>query len=400
MSVGVSPGRRLEQASASETPPLPSGPEKRPGRRTFARRRRRRIVASVLGAVALAVVVVFVLAPFRGARTPVGGRSLHGPGPSTAPGPSAAPAGPPVPGGPVTCKVGFYVEALHDSNVTAGTFGADLWMWSVCPSPQIKPLDSVEFTNANTVTRSFSTSTAEPDGSVYASTRVIGQFRHTYVLTGYPFDHQHLVIQFEDSNADTSQLVYTPDTAGTACAPHATLDDWRVERCGLAVDTHTYPTSFGDPTAPPTASYSVSRGTLFVEAKRSEPWTEYLKSTSVIYPSVLLIIISFFLMTEATNTLGARMSTAGGALFSVALSMKALSSQLNADNHFTLMDAIGLAALVCVVFAGGSAMWCQRQLDRDVPFVHVRAVSHRLGWSALTVFLAVNSVLVWTAVRG
>jgi multidrug transporter EmrE-like cation transporter len=235
---------------------------------------------------------------------------------------------------------------------------------------------------------------------VYSSMRVTGQFRHNYALAGYPFDRQHLAVQFEDSNADTAELRYAPDTSGTACAPQATLDDWTVERCGLAVDTHMYPTSFGDPAAPPTASYSVARGTLSIDAKRSQPWTEYLKSTSVIYPSVLLIIISFFLMTEATNTLGARMSTAGAALFSVALSMKALSSQLNADNHFTLMDAIGLVTLVCVVFAGGSAMWCQRQLDRDVPFVRVRAVSHRLGWSALAVFLALNSVLVWAAVRG
>ena len=396
MSVGVSSGRRLEGASPVEAPTevqAPSGPDKRPGRRTFARRRRRRFIAvSLVSAVALAVVVLLVVAPFRGAPRPSGGRSSQGPGASTGPAPAAA--------GAVSCKVGFYVEALHDSSVTAGTFGADLWMWSVCPSTQLKPLDSVEFTNADTVNKTFATSTAEPDGSVYSSMRVTGQFRHNYSLAGYPFDRQHMVVQFEDSNADSSQLMYAPDTAGTACAPHATLDDWTVERCGLAVDSHTYATSFGDPTAPPTASYTVARGTLSIDAKRSQPWTEYLKSTSVIYPSVLLIIISFFLMTEATNTLGARMSTAGGALFSVALSMKALSSQLNADNHFTLMDAIGLLALVCVVFAGGSAMWCQRRLDRDVPFVHVRAVSHRLGWSTLVAFLAINSVLVWMAVRG
>ena len=399
MSVGVSSGRRLERTSAAEAPtevPAPPGPDQRPGRRTFARRRRRRFVAAVgVGAVALAVVLLLVAAPFRGRG---GGRSAPGPGSSS--GPGAAPAVPPAAGGAVTCKVGFYVEALHDSNVTAGTFGADLWMWSVCRSTQLKPLDSVEFTNANTVNKTFATSTVEPDGSIYSSMRVTGQFRHSYSLAGYPFDRQHMVVQFEDSNADSSQLLYLPDTAGTTCAPHATLDDWTVGRCGLAVDSHTYATSFGDPTAPPTASYTVARGALFIDAKRSQPWTEYLKATSVIYPSVLLIIISFFLMTEATNTLGARMSTAGGALFSVSLSMKALSSQLNADNHLTLMDAIGLVALVCVVFAGGSAMWCQRRLDRDVPFVHVRAVSHRLGWLTLAVFLALNSVLVWMAVRG
>jgi predicted small integral membrane protein len=113
----------------------------------------------------------------------------------------------------------------------------------------------------------------------------------------------------------------------------------------------------------------------------------------------MLVIISFFLMTEATNTLGARMSTSGGALFSVALSMKALSSQLNADSHFTLMDGIGVAALVCVVFAGGVAMWCQRRLDAGAAFSHVRGVSQRLGWCTLAAFVALNSAMVWAAVR-
>jgi hypothetical protein len=301
--------------------------------------------------------------------------------------------------GALRCKVGFYVESLHDSNVAAGTFGADLWMWSVCPNASLRPLDSVEFTNANSISKSFSTTTAERDGSQYSSTRVTGVFRHSFTLARYPFDAQQLQVQFEDSNADASLLVYTPDTAGTACAPALALDDWAVHRCSLTVDGHAYRTTFGDPGAQPGTTYTYAQGTLSIDARRSGPVTEYLKSTSIIYPSVLLVIISFFLMTEATNTLGARMSTSGGALFSVALSMKALSSQLNADSHFTLMDGIGLAALACVVFAGAVAMWCQRQLDKDVRFSHVRAVSQRLGWSTLLVFLAANAAMVWAALR-
>ncbi|HVM63932.1 MAG TPA: hypothetical protein VMU14_03665, partial [Acidimicrobiales bacterium] len=348
-------------------------------RRGRQRRRRALAISAVVAVAGVASVVALAL----GAPSPV-----HRP-------PAAAPVVP----GALRCTVGFYVESLHDSNVAAGTFGADLWMWSVCADGSRKPLDSVEFTNANSVTKSFSTTTAERDGSQYSSMRVTGVFRHAFTLARYPFDTQRLQVQFEDSDADASLLLYTPDTANTACAPGLALDDWAAHRCSLTVDGHTYRTTFGDPSAGPGTSSTYAQGTLSIDARRAGPVTEYLKSTSIIYPSVLLVIISFFLMTEATNTLGARMSTSGGALFSVALSMKALSSQLNADSHFTLMDGIGLAALACVVFAGAVAMWCQRQLDREVRFAHVRAVSQRLGWSTLMVFLAANAAMVWAALR-
>jgi hypothetical protein len=312
--------------------------------------------------------------------------------PST-PGPAAvAPA-------TVTCKMGFYVESLQDGNVTAGTFAADFWAWSVCPNGSVKPLDTIEFSSANSVEKSFASTTGESDGSEYSSMRVTGQFRHSYSLASYPFDRQRLEIPFEDSNADSTQFLYSPDLANTACAPHLNLDDWLVSRCSLRVDRHDYATNFGDPEVASGTVHSYGRGILAIAMTRSQPVTQYVKSTSIIYPSVLLIIISFFLMTEATNTLGARMSTAGGALFSVALSMKALSSQLNADSHFTLMDSIGLIALVAVVFAGGTAMWCQRRLDQGVAFARVRAASHRLGWSALAVFLTLNVVLIGLAVH-
>ena len=359
----------------ADAPPLPPPPA--PPEAPRQRRPQRLLVVLLVAATAAAIGAVGLSSP-------------HTPSPTD--------SLPPAPGA-VSCKVGFYVESLHDGNVTAGTFSADLWAWSVCPAGSVKPLDTIEFTNANNVQKSFESTTSERNGTVYSSARVTGQFRHSYELAGYPFDRQHFEIQFEDTGADSAQLAYSPDEANTACAPHLSLEDWSVSRCSLSVDRHAYATNFGDPGEVSGTVHTYDRGTLIMASTRSQPVTEYLKSTSIIYPSVLLIIISFFLMTEATNTLGARMSTAGGALFSVALSMKALSSQLNADNHLTLMDGIGLLALACVVFAGGTAMWCQRRLDEGVEFAQVRTASHRLGWTVLAVFVAMNALLVALAVR-
>ena len=56
---------------------------------------------------------------------------------------------------PRTCKVGAYVISLYDFDFAKGTFGADLWLWSTCPSADLKPLDVMDFVNATQVTRSL-----------------------------------------------------------------------------------------------------------------------------------------------------------------------------------------------------------------------------------------------------
>ena len=237
MSLGVS--SRLDDGLVD----LPS-----PG---SARTRRRRAAGPVACVLLGALLVVVLLdASRRGTNPPA-------PGATSAPRPAA---------GATTCTVGMFVESLHASNVTAGTFSADLWMWSVCPDGSHKPLDTVEFTNANSVGKSFLTTTKEPDGSQYTSMRVTGQFRHEYSLIGYPFDRQRLQVQYEDSGADSTQLMYAADTANTACAPRLSLDDWTVRRCSLQVDRHEYSTTFGDPAARPGTVYAYARGTLSIDA--------------------------------------------------------------------------------------------------------------------------------------
>jgi len=50
------------------------------------------------------------------------------------------------PGGPRTCEVGAYLISLHDFDFARGSFGADLWLWSTCPSPDLRPLDVMDWT--------------------------------------------------------------------------------------------------------------------------------------------------------------------------------------------------------------------------------------------------------------
>ncbi|HET7094547.1 MAG TPA: hypothetical protein VFI22_13735, partial [Thermomicrobiales bacterium] len=53
---------------------------------------------------------------------------------------------------PERCRVGVFLIDLYDLDYAANSFTADFWLWSVCPTAAIRPLDTLEFINANAVT--------------------------------------------------------------------------------------------------------------------------------------------------------------------------------------------------------------------------------------------------------
>src|SRR5688572_29530295 len=52
-------------------------------------------------------------------------------------------------GAPAVCRIGVNVEDLYDLDMARDTFGAILWIWSVCPSADLAPLDTISFPTAS-----------------------------------------------------------------------------------------------------------------------------------------------------------------------------------------------------------------------------------------------------------
>ncbi|MFB2891477.1 hypothetical protein ACE1CI_00875 [Aerosakkonemataceae cyanobacterium BLCC-F50] len=45
---------------------------------------------------------------------------------------------------PKTCVVGVYLTSIGDFNPAEKSFAATFWIWSVCPTSDLKPLKSLE----------------------------------------------------------------------------------------------------------------------------------------------------------------------------------------------------------------------------------------------------------------
>jgi hypothetical protein len=44
---------------------------------------------------------------------------------------------------PEVCRIGVNVEDLYESDLASDTFGALLWIWTLCPSDRISPLEDI-----------------------------------------------------------------------------------------------------------------------------------------------------------------------------------------------------------------------------------------------------------------
>ena len=91
-----------------------------------------------------------------------------------------------------------------------------MYIWFKWDNPDINPSRSFEFLNAyefwgHILTRETDHPEVLPDGTLYQVIRNQGQFNTKLPLEKYPFDTQHLRMEFEDSHQDESGIQFVPD---------------------------------------------------------------------------------------------------------------------------------------------------------------------------------------------
>lgn len=308
---------------------------------------------------------------------------------------AAPPASPPAgTGEPVQCKVGVDILSVHNLNLENGTFDADFWMWSVCPNGTASVLKQAEFINANAMTMNkYSSSTV--DGLVWESAEIYGTFRHRWNLTHFPFDRQQLVIELEDSERDSRELVYQPDSQGSAYEPDLMPGGWRVSAFTMDAGDHVYDTTYGDP-RDPTGTSAYSRWTATLTVKRTD-LSSFFKLTFVVYIAFLISLISYFLSLRSSNLLIARLTITTAALFAVAVNLNTVTNALGSEDALTMVDQIHVAALVAILIDGVAALITQLLENRGHPAERIIRFNYRVMVVVIILFVSANTWLIGRA---
>lgn len=289
---------------------------------------------------------------------------------------------------PDRCQVGTYITSLSQVDTALGTFRADFWMWSVCPTRDLEPLKTLEFVNAVSVQPSLD-STLERDGGWWATRKFTGVFRQDFSLRNYPFDEQPLVIEIEEGVLDTRDFAYAADSDNSGMNPAIDLAGWRLKDFRLTGGVNVHPTTFGDPSLPRGVSrYATLRMRVGVERNHI---ANFVKATFPLYISALLALISL------TVTDG-RMSLLGATTFAVVLSFVSVEKLVGPHDGVYLLDQLHFATLALIMAVTGQGVVSLRTLSQGGDAVLQRRRDLRGAAVLLAGYLLLNLILIGLAI--
>ncbi len=295
---------------------------------------------------------------------------------------------------PVTCRVGAYLTTLHAFDPEADTFDADLWLWSVCPAADRRPLETMEFVNAERVEVLLDVR----DSPVWASRKVQGTFRHDWDERNFPFDRHTLRIVLEEGDEDARRFVYEPDTANSRVDPTMQLPGWTMTDFALLGSTRPYDTTFGDPDLPAGGSSEYSRLTVEIGLTRTD-LSGFFKLTAVVYAAFVFSLISYVMHLETTTAISPQVGLLAGALFAAAVNLVTASGALGSASGLTLVDKIHVLVLIYILGAAVMAVLSRMLVERGWTAAAIARLNLRAGVIAASSFVVANALLI-AAARG
>jgi hypothetical protein len=270
---------------------------------------------------------------------------------------------------PTVCTIGVNVEDLYDLDMARDTFGAVLWLWSVCPSDALAPLGSITFPTASGgLSLGPIEAETQADGQEYASRRVQGTFRFNWDMNDYPFDRQRLTIPIDESGYGAARLTFEPDHQGSFVSPgvRERLDEWAVSDLELSASVTEDPSTFGLPD-PEWSRYARLEAAIPLERANL---VNFLKLTSGVFAGVFIAFLSFFYDPNDRSGFGGKLGLLVGVLFAVLLSLRGADASLGDAGHLTLVTAIHLVTLAFIVLLAIVALRDRRRVERGMTVRH------------------------------
>jgi hypothetical protein len=296
------------------------------------------------------------------------------------------------PGGgnaPETCRVGINIEELYDLDMAGDTFGAVLWLWSLCPSAQPAPLETIALPTGTSLDLGELRGRPAGDAGYYQYRRIQGTFRHDWDMSHYPFDRQRLVIPVDETDLGSSVVLFEPDVEASFLSPdiRGRLDEWDISDLSLEASVSREPSTYGLPEA---EADGYARLEAAVVLERTQILT-FLKLTAGVFAAALIALLALFLDPRDRGFFGSRLGVLAGVLFGVLLSMRTADAFIGDASRPTLVGKIHLVALGLIIAIAAITLVHHRRLDRGRP---ARYPDWRLVAAAAGLYVLITLILV------
>ena len=248
---------------------------------------------------------------------------------------------------PAVVRVGALLNDIQQLELQTHSYSVDMYFWFKWRDPKLNPPRSYEFLNAYELWGHITTyETAEPerlpDGSYYQVLRVQGKFNAKLPLQEYPFDTQHLLVEIEDSDYDSTGLVYKPDRRPIALSDSITIPGWDIDEPTLRVVENQYNTDFGDPSA---VNPIYSR--VVIDLPVTRPKGTY--ALKLLLPMLLVALTAALALSVHPQFVEGRIGIAITALLTLVALQLTSNQSLPEVNYLLLLDKLYILSYAFVV---------------------------------------------------
>ena len=296
---------------------------------------------------------------------------------------------------PATCRIGVNVAALYDLDSAKGSVGADLWLWSLCPTPGLSPLARIELPGARPGAEIGELRGEVVAGGYYQSRFVRGLFRHRWDMLRYPFDRQRLVIRIEEAELGATRLVFAADTADSfvSSAVAAELGEWRIADFRVVAGTAQEESSYGFPEAEP-SSYAWLEAVI--ELQRSGVLT-FVKLTLPVFAAALFAILCLYFDPRQPGSFQNQVPILVAVLFATIINHRRSDDLIGDVGRLTLVTEIHLATILLTILVAVLVFRDRRRAERDLP---VRYLDRTAIYATAAGYVAlVSGLILWASVR-
>lgn len=261
---------------------------------------------------------------------------------------------------PLEIKTGIYVTQIFNLSSTSDNFQADFWLWMNYEGEKGNYFDLVEFFNsieAKQVTRD----TEEEKGSIWDSAKYSNKITTSWDVSNFPFDKQRLEFIVELAKS-TNELRLIPDLKDSGINPEIKLDEWKILKTDLRVETVKYPSLFGSPKRTEPEEYS--RMILQIDLCRNA-LSLFFKLHAGVYVAFAITMLAFFMNPAGDDIFSSRISLIVGMIFACLVNMQIIDSTVGKTTSLSLSDKIHILTLCSLFVSICIAIISRRFCERD-----------------------------------
>jgi hypothetical protein len=291
---------------------------------------------------------------------------------------------------PDTVTIGAYIISVHDINFQQKEYTIRFWLWLLHQNPKFDFAKQIDIPNAKSIdTPEILTDTI--NGTIWQLMKMKCVMKQNWKVQDFPFDHQTLSVNIENSIYDLNRLVFKADEIGSTCEREMTIDGWKITDFRVTTQPHEYTTVFGDPTSEMLHSdYHSFVITMDIERNA---WGLFFKIFVGMYIAFFIAMLSF---APRVYELEPRFGLPVGGLFAAVGNKYIIDSILPESSAFTLVDT-----LHTITFSGIFIILLTSAIALRLHENQKTTLSQKIDkWGAYLIFIAymlLNFFFVWKA---